>query len=203
MRIIFVRHGESIGNKKNIIQGHKNFGLSKKGKNQAQKLAERFKNTKIDIIYSSDLKRAVQTAKIVKKFHKKVVPIIYSKLLRERNFGCLEGNKADNVNLVYFRNRRPRGGETRSDIKKRVKKFLNYLLKKYSTETILVVTHGGVIRMLYGIINKKTIKECYEKMPFGFLKNTCVFEVKAFIRKRKRVFKIIKENCISHLKNFS
>jgi broad specificity phosphatase PhoE len=202
MRLIFVRHGESVGNKKNIIQGHKDFALTKKGREQAQMVAERFRNIKIDAIYSSDLKRASQTAKIIKKFHKKT-PIFFSKLLRERNLGYLEGKRVDEVDFIKFRHRRPKGGETPSELKKRVEIFLNYLFKKYSTETILVVTHGGVIRMLYGIVNKKTIKECYDYMPSGFLANTCVFELEDYIDKKKRkIFKTIRENCTRHLNNF-
>ncbi len=197
MKIILVRHGESIGNKKNIIQGQTDFKLSKKGREQAKKLALRFKKNKIDIIYSSDLNRAKETANIIRKFHKKT-PIFFSELLRERNFGYLEGKIADKIDISEFRNKKPKGGETSLEVKKRARTFLNNLLKKYSNETILVVTHGGIIRMVYGIVNKKTIKQCYEKMPPGFLKNTCVFEIKTLPDGN---LKLIRQNCIRHLNN--
>lgn len=195
MKIILIRHGQSVANEKNIIQGHTNFKLSKKGKKQAKKVALRFKKTKIDIIFSSDLGRAKETAKTIKKFHKKT-PIYFSRLLRERNFGYLEGQNADKINISKFRNKRPKGGETPSDVRKRAKEFLKHLTKKHPDKTILVLTHGGIIRMIYSIVNKKSIKESYIEMPSGSVENTCVFEIELLSNKK---FKIIKQNCIKHL----
>ena len=72
-KIILVRHGESIANAEGVSQGNKDewidTHLSKKGKEQADKVAQRLKNEKIDIIYSSDLKRAKETAEAINKFH--------------------------------------------------------------------------------------------------------------------------------------
>jgi len=195
MKIILIRHGLSIANEKNIIQGQTNFKLSKEGKEQVKKTALRFKKTKIDVIYSSDLGRAKETTKIIKKFHKSV-HVCFSKLLRERNFGYLEGKEADKIPVSKFRNRRPKGGELNSDVKKRAKEFLRYLQKKYSDEKIMVVTHGGFIRMIYSILNKKTIKQSYIDMPSGFIKNTCIFEIESTTKKN---LKIVRQNCIRHL----
>ncbi|MEM4230546.1 MAG: histidine phosphatase family protein [Candidatus Pacearchaeota archaeon] len=84
MRLILIRHAESEANAQEIHQGQKvDTSLSKKGIKQAKQVAQRLKDEKIDLIYSSDLKRAKETAVQINKFHK--LKIIYDKRLRERD----------------------------------------------------------------------------------------------------------------------
>ena len=68
-KLIIVRHGETEENAKRITQGHLNSQLSEKGKEQAQKLALRLKDEKIDCCYSSDLDRCMNTAKKIIELH--------------------------------------------------------------------------------------------------------------------------------------
>ncbi len=79
MKVFLVRHGQSIANKIRICQGNQNkwtdTSLTYTGKTQARKVAERLKGEKFDIIYSSPLKRAKQTANIINKFHNKGIII--------------------------------------------------------------------------------------------------------------------------------
>ena len=93
MILIITRHGETIENKQGIMQGHLPGTLSEHGIEQAKKLAERLKEEKIDFIYSSDLARAADTAKEIAKFHPNI-SINFTKELRERNLGELQGRKA-------------------------------------------------------------------------------------------------------------
>lgn len=83
--IYLVRHGETEWNVKKLIQGQKDIPLNEKGKKQAGKL----KKIKFDAIYSSDLKRAAETAKIIAG--KRRLKIIKSTALRERYFGKFQG----------------------------------------------------------------------------------------------------------------
>lgn len=125
MKIYLVRHGESEANAKGIHQGQKiDTSLSKNGLEQAKKIAERLKDEDFEIIYSSDLKRAYETAKEIAKFHN--IKIIKDKRLRE---------KADE--------------ESNEDLIKRTKEFLKGI-KKHNGN-ILVVAHGGVNRFILGI----------------------------------------------------
>lgn len=125
MKIYLVRHGESIANAKGIHQGQKiDTSLSKKGLEQAKKIAERLKDENFETIYSSDLKRAYETAKEIAKFHK--LKIIKDKRLRE---------KADE--------------ENNEDLIKRTKDFMRDI-KKHKGD-VLVVAHGGVNRFILGI----------------------------------------------------
>jgi len=82
MKLILTRHGETIENQKGIMQGHLPGHLSKQGVEQAKKLALRLKHNEIDAIYSSDLKRAADTAKEIARYHKKI-PINFVQELRE------------------------------------------------------------------------------------------------------------------------
>ena len=114
MKLIIARHGETIENQKEIIQGQRLGTLSENGIEQAKKLALRLKSEKIDYIYSSDLARAKDTTKEIIKFHQNV-PIEYVKELRERNLGEFEGKTKKEIGLVGERWSRmyanPKNGE--------------------------------------------------------------------------------------------
>jgi broad specificity phosphatase PhoE len=155
MRLIIVRHGETEENVKQILQGHIAGKLTKKGMDSAKKLASLLRKEKIDLILSSDLERAIYTTKVVAKFHK--VPVHYHKNLRERSYGIFDGTgghsleeaeKASGLSRDEFR---PPKGESRIDMRNRVKKLMDRFYEKYKDKTILVSTHGGVIRCLASI----------------------------------------------------
>ena len=92
MRLIITRHGETEENQAGILQGHLPGKLSVLGIEQARKVALRLKDEKIDLIFSSDLARASDTAKEIAKFHPNV-PVKFVKDLRERNYGEFQGKK--------------------------------------------------------------------------------------------------------------
>ena len=198
MKLILVRHAESVGNRDGIIQGQKDYKLSKQGEKEAERVAKRLKNINFKAIFSSDLSRARQTAEIISEFHSGV-PIHFSKILRERHIGYLQGKKIAEIKDLEkirerYKTRRPKGGETYGEVKKRAKKFLDNLLKKYPKDTILIVTHGGFIRMLWSAVASEPIKKTFEKEIF--LHNTCVNEIEVL---PDRSYKIIRINCIKHL----
>ncbi len=89
MKLILTRHGLTIENTEGRVQGQLHGTLNEKGAEQAQKLGHRFKEEPFDIIYSSDLKRAADTAKEIHKHHP-TVPIVFTEKLRERDLGYLQ-----------------------------------------------------------------------------------------------------------------
>ncbi len=138
LKIILIRHAESIANALGITQGQKiDEPLSKKGKYQALKLVHRLKNEGVGKIYSSDLKRALHTAKKLSKTLK--INIISDKRLRERNHES----------------------ETNEGFVGRCKSFLQDIKKQQGT--ILVVAHGGTNRTILAIStgNRKKGAEVY------------------------------------------
>ena len=94
-KILLVRHGQSIGNATKTILGHTDLDLSELGYKQAEVTANELKNEKIDLIFSSDLKRAYNTA----LFHAKMrdLEVITSKNLREVYLGAWEGQTINNI----------------------------------------------------------------------------------------------------------
>lgn len=155
MKIYFVRHGQT---KYNVLYIHQpeNAELSELGIKQAKILAKRFSKIPINIIYSSPMKRAKQTAEIINKSLKK--KIIYSNFLKERK-GPSEflGKRTDSPEVFKINKIRNlhennpfwhySDEENFIEFKARIKKFFN-ILPKTKKENILVVTHGGPIRMM-------------------------------------------------------
>lgn len=88
--IYLFRHGRTFYNEKNIFTGWKDIPLSKNGIKDAKVLAKKLKNKKIDLAFSSDLKRAKKTLKEILKSHRGV-KVIIDKRLKERSYGKLEG----------------------------------------------------------------------------------------------------------------
>jgi len=197
MKLVIVRHGETEENVKRIVQGQGFGALSKRGKEQAKKLAERLKDEKMDAIFCSDLKRARDTAREIIKFHPRV-PIHYTRKLRERSFTVLEGKHAE----VYFEAAkkegvprylyRPAGGENFPDMKKRIMPFFEKVYEKYIGKTVLFVTHGGVIKVILGTILGKD----WEELQHVDLANASVNIIEV---KRNHEYKVHLINCIRHL----
>ncbi len=149
MIIYFVRHGETEWNKKKILQGHKDSPLTLKGKKNAENLGKTLEKKKIEVIYTSDLGRCVQTAEIINKYLK--TKLVKTPKLRERDFGSLNGklNKEVEKMLDLFNpNEKAPDGESFNQLKNRVINFLK-LLKKKKLERVLIVAHEGTLRAIF------------------------------------------------------
>lgn len=155
-----MRHGETIENKNRIVQGQRDGTLSELGEKQVLKLAQKLKNEKFSAIYTSDLGRCVKTTDAVTTYHKNT-PIIKSRDLREFKFGILEG-----LPLASKKHRFSRLGiklplklfgiESPRSVRLRIKKFLNSAYTKHHNERILIISHGGPIRMMRSIFENKS-----------------------------------------------
>ena len=153
--IYFVRHGETNLNKQHIFQGSIDEPLNELGMLQAIEVATKLKAEKIDVIYSSPLKRAYTTAEAVNKFHN--VEILKDKRISELYLGKLEGQHYNKESLQrLIKSSKEYGGESVEDLIKRVKKFLEDI-ENQKGKNILVVSHGGVYKaMFYCLTGKKT-----------------------------------------------
>lgn len=153
LKIILIRHGEEDIIKENEVEYQTdNSDLTKKGIEQVKKLALKLKDFNINRIYSSDIKRALKTAKIINKELK--VEIKVDKRLRERNLGDFERygdnwreefNKLKEKELargIPIQEIRPPNGENLYDFRDRIKSFMNDLSQ--TDGNILVSTHKGV-----------------------------------------------------------
>lgn len=156
--LYIIRHGETDWNLKGLIQGHTDVDLNITGKNQSKVLGEELKDIKFDFAFSSDLQRAKKTAEII--FLERKLAIQTTKLLRERNWGHLEGKPVKNVNAVRklirklsdedkFTYKHSKEIESYEEIYTRLIRFLREIaIPAYLRKNILVVSHGGVIKSL-------------------------------------------------------
>uniref|UniRef100_A0A1D1Y9U5 Putative phosphoglycerate mutase GpmB n=1 Tax=Anthurium amnicola TaxID=1678845 RepID=A0A1D1Y9U5_9ARAE len=158
--VVVVRHGETVWNSSRIIQGHLDSELNEAGKNQAILVADRLsKESKFTAVYSSDLKRAAETAQIIA--NKCNLPeVILDPDLRERHLGVLQGltlrdaSKLKPEAYKAFLSSNPEkdipgGGESVNQLHQRCTSSVERIARKHIGERILVVTHGGVLRELY------------------------------------------------------
>ncbi len=197
MRLFLTRHGETVENRDSILQGWLPGHLTTKGKKQARLVAKRLKDVKFDYIYTSDLKRCVDTSKIIAKYHKNS-KFVKEKALRERNFGRIQGMRHSDIdwnsNFETDTSRSPPNGESYEKMFSRIKSFYKKLLKKHSKDSILIVGHGGSIMLLNGLVNDYSLKK---SISWGEgLKNTAISEYQ--IDKNGKA-KPVCLNCTKHL----
>lgn len=179
MKLIIIRHGQTPLNEKDKIQGLSNAPLSKEGKRQAKLLGERFSKEKIDFILTSALKRAIDTGKAVARHHPRL-KVISTPLLNEMSWGEWDGLTFDEVIAKYPRhieerkkdkfNFAPPGGESPAHLQKRLIPFLKKLVKEHKGKTVMIVGHGGVNRVMMGIL----LEWDERKISSVFSKNTAV-----------------------------
>ncbi|OGZ20507.1 MAG: hypothetical protein A2494_04180 [Candidatus Lloydbacteria bacterium RIFOXYC12_FULL_46_25] len=157
MKLIFIRHGETDLNKELRLQGQRDpdLELNETGKGEIARTREAL----IDVpskIYASPLTRTRETARIVMERFP-TVPLIFSDDLKERDFGSLSGKLRSEVAQEILENDlegrydyRPFGGESIDEVILRIKHFLNELPLE-TDEIVFVVTHRGIIRILYDL----------------------------------------------------
>lgn len=156
MRLLFVRHGESIWNEEERVQGQQDVPLSERGRNQSIALGKRLKGIEISACFSSPLKRAIETANLVLTTSGNIVPITTLPELVERNFGCWEGMKVDELKVLFAEDFNrwvkshyispPPNGESIEDLMARVERGLKKILAQSQNGTVLVVGHSGSIK---------------------------------------------------------
>jgi len=155
-RLLLVRHGNTKGNSAERFWGQTDVELSAAGIKQVEQLRDRLATEKIDVIYTSNLRRASVTAEIIASRHQ--LSVITCPELLEINFGKVEGLTFKEIGQLYpelvkawptrdLTFRYP-DGESLGDLNNRVIKFLDRLEKHAPEETILVVAHSGILRLL-------------------------------------------------------
>ncbi|MCS6863299.1 MAG: alpha-ribazole phosphatase [Abditibacteriales bacterium] len=153
-RLIFVRHGETAWNVELRFQGQRDTALSARGRVQAQQVAERLRHEPIRAVYSSDLSRAVDTARAIAAVHG--LPVVPDAALRERNFGDWEGCTAAEVRarwpdgLQHWQRApheyTPPHGESLAAVAARVQAKIRDIVAAHPDATVVIVGHGGSIR---------------------------------------------------------
>ncbi|MBT3297625.1 histidine phosphatase family protein [archaeon] len=196
MKLIIVRHGETFENTKGISQGHMNSQLTLKGIEQAKNVAKRLKGIKIDIAYSSDLDRSLNTCKEILKYHDNI-KIIKTQILREQSKGIFEGRTHKERNELFKNDKKPfhlwhpENGERLIDVWNNVNHLIEKIKQNYNDKNVLIVSHGGPIACILTHLHKKKIEEFGKYLP----ENTAISVIN--INNDNINFKII--NCNKHL----
>jgi probable phosphoglycerate mutase len=165
--ICFVRHGETNWNAERRMQGHIDIPLNTTGMGQAKRLANALMQTKhsFDAIYSSDLERALHTANVVANALSLAVQT--TPQLRERNVGQLQGlllSEAPVLLPEIWQSHIAReldhdlgGGESIRAFHQRMQGVLELLLRQHRGQSILAVSHGGSLDMIYRIVTQQAL----------------------------------------------
>jgi len=186
--LTIVRHGQTSGNVNRRVEGITDTPLNENGLSQAKRAGEWLKDEIFDIVYTSDLKRAKQTASIIvhenTKIEKDDDNFVELALLRERDFGAAEGisglelaanaaKEGFKLQKMFLQDYTPEGAETHDDVRRRAESFLDRvceLAKNSDTDTsrVLVASHGLVIAHLIQYIYEQT--KC-EGVPIDVMEN--------------------------------
>jgi broad specificity phosphatase PhoE len=156
-RLLLVRHGETVLGAEDRYAGHSDTPLTARGRRQVARLRLRVARLKPDVVYCSDLPRCRETAAIL-------VPgrdLRVSRRIREIDFGRWEGLTKAEIEAAYgdlYRRwranpsvGRPARGESVPELRRRARRFAAELARRHPGETLLLVTHGGVIRALLDV----------------------------------------------------
>jgi broad specificity phosphatase PhoE len=160
MKITYFVHGTTIDNEKGLSTGQSQGELSKLGIKQSKELLEKIKNNNFDAVFCSDLKRAIDSAKITFGDRFK---IIQDKRLRECNYGDL--NQVEEEKVIYEEHiSKPfPNGESLKDVENRIIDFLKDISKKYSKKHIAIVAHKAPQLAIEVITNGKTWKQVIDE----------------------------------------
>jgi broad specificity phosphatase PhoE len=179
--VYLVRHGETDWNISKTIQGQLDIPLNKKGEVQAAELRELLKNIHFDVVYSSDLIRAKRTAEILTIERKLIIET--TRALRERAFGMYQGKSMDDAHtklyhlLETYKNHPhilESKVETNEQLVSRALTFIREISVANQNKTVLLVTHGGLMRTLLIHLGYCTSKQF---PPFGSIKNLAYIEL--------------------------
>jgi broad specificity phosphatase PhoE len=164
MEIIFVRHGETQHNKDHRIMGQRiDDVLDHSGIRQAGEILAKLPKDRT-MIFSSPLKRALQTADIIS--HHLNIPVKITDLLKERDFGALSGKTWEQINAQENEDMQQRdenleydykrfGGESVAQVKLRLNRFLDEVKARYHNEKPIVVTHYGMLMLMDALYPQK------------------------------------------------
>lgn len=160
-----MRHGETDWNVERRFQGHADESLNAVGRDQARALAEELATTDLDAIYTSDLARARETAEVVGE--RIGLPVVELADLREIDVGEWQG-----LTWPEIEDRFPEGvrrwhelgygwvaGETYEQLEDRVLRALRAIASDHEDERVLVVGHGGTVRVVRAFVERRSVAE--------------------------------------------
>ena len=151
--IYLVRHGETVDNVRQIMQGQTQGELTAQGRAQAAEVSERLRGERIDAVVSSDLKRSVDTARIIAEPHALVVR--QTPLLRERDWGDFTGRFIPSLKGEPF----PENVESLDCLLRRAQRFLDFIIENFEGQSVVAVGHGIINKAIQAVHFHKQMRE--------------------------------------------
>ena len=151
--LYLVRHGETEDNVRQIMQGQTQGALTEHGREQAMEVRELMRGRPIDAVVSSDLKRSVDTARIIAEPHGLTVD--QTPLLRERDWGGFTGRYIPDLKDEVW----PDDIESLDCLLERAQRFLNYIMTNYEGQTVVAVGHGIVNKAIQAVYYHKPMNQ--------------------------------------------
>ncbi|NOQ38218.1 hypothetical protein GQ472_04995 [archaeon] len=160
VKITYFVHGTTTDNEKEISSGWSDVELSELGVQQSIELKDRIRDKHFDVVFCSDLKRAVHSAELT--FNGKV-KIIQDKRLRECNYGKYNAQSSEIVEPMQDENitKSFPDGESYEDVKKRINDFLDFLKKNYDGMSVAIVAHKAPQLALDVLLKNKTWEQAF------------------------------------------
>lgn len=158
--LLLVRHGETVDNARQIMQGQTQGQLTPHGVEQAQEVALRMAGTHIDAFVSSDLKRAADTCAIIAAPHlggpeRAYNAIVQTPLLRERDWGSFTGRHIPELKYAKWTD----DIETTEQMRQRATLFIEMIRRQYPGMTVLAVGHGIINKVIQSVFYNKPMQE--------------------------------------------
>lgn len=156
--LFLVRHGETVDNARQIMQGQTQGCLNEKGREQARVVAERLAAEPVDAIVASDLQRAIQTAEIIAEPHG--LPVVTTSLLRERDWGGFTGRFIPDLKGEVW----PDDIESEEALLARARTFLIYITATYPGKRVVAVGHGIFNKAILAVYAQCPMREVQRMM---------------------------------------
>jgi|SRR5690625_252934 len=182
--ICLIRHGETDWNKEGRVQGQTDIPLNETGISQARQCGKLLQQSSWDMIITSPLQRAKQSATIINE--KLQLPMIEMEAFKEKNYGDVEGMTVEERNKLYPNKNYP-NQETQLELTERVMKGIHKINKTYNNKKILLVAHGGVINAILSHLSNGEIGSGKTKLSNACLSNIYLAEEKWHIKDYNQV----------------
>ena len=156
--LFLVRHGETVDNVRQIMQGQTQGELTEHGREQAAEVRDQMRTEKIDAVVASDLRRSVQTAEIIAEPHGLMVD--QTPLLRERDWGGFTGRYIPDLKDEVW----PDDIESLDCLLERAQRFLEYIMTNYEGQTVVAVGHGIMNKAIQAVYHHKPMNQIQRMM---------------------------------------
>ena len=151
--LYLVRHGETVDNANQIMQGQTQGQLNENGIKQAREFSEEWKKKPLDVVIASDLKRSVDTAKIIAEPHH--LEVLSTPLLRERDWGSFTGRYIPDLKGETW----PDDIETLENLLSRAGEFIAYVKRTFPGKKVLAVGHGIINKAIQSVYYQKSMSD--------------------------------------------